>query len=140
MNRNYIIGTLVGGVVYFLLGFLIYGMLLSSLMEENMNSCAMRSPEDFIYWAIIVSNFIWAYFLTMVFEWADIKGFGSGMTKGLILGVLLMLGFDIGMYASMNLFNNMSALCMDVVIGTLMSGVVGGVIGWIRMGKNSKSE
>ena len=55
-NNKTLIGGLAGGVAFFLLGWLIYGILLMDYYAANTNQCAMRPMTDMVMWAMIVSN------------------------------------------------------------------------------------
>lgn len=132
MNKQTIIGTLVGGVMFFILGALIYGMLLMSFMEENTNASLWRAPEDMIWGAMILSNFIWAYFLTMVFNWSATTGFPQGMQRGLLLGLVSGLAIDLGLYSNSTYFNSLTPALVDVIAVSVMTAITGGVLGALR--------
>jgi len=137
MNTNKILlGGIVGGVVFFFLGWLIYGMLLADFMEAHSNSCAMRPMEDFIWWAMIASNLASAILLSIVFSWSNITGFAGGLKTGAIIGLLIGLSIDLSFYSMSTTFADMSALVIDILAYTVMTGIAGGVIGWVMtMGK-----
>ncbi|MBN2892920.1 MAG: hypothetical protein JXL97_13720, partial [Bacteroidales bacterium] len=63
-------GTIFGGIAFFLLGWLVYGMLLMDFMAANSNNCAARLDDEMIWWAMIVSNLILALFITLVLKWS----------------------------------------------------------------------
>jgi hypothetical protein len=55
MNTKKILyGGITGGVAFFFLGWLIYGILLN--YEANQNQCAARPMDQFIWPALILSN------------------------------------------------------------------------------------
>ena len=82
-------GTVSGGIVLFLLGWLVYGLLLMSYMTANTNQCAARPQAEMVWWAMIVSNLLSAFFLTLVLKWSGAKEILDGLKIGAIFGVLL---------------------------------------------------
>jgi len=139
MNTNKIvIGTIAGGVAFFLLGWLIYGMLLTEFMKANYNQCAMKPMEDMIWWAMILSNLVWALLYAMLFSWTNTSTLMSGAKMGFIIGFLIILSFDLSFYAMSNMFFGRRALCVDILAGTITSTIGGAVIGWVMgMGKKA---
>lgn len=137
MKNKTIIAGLAAGVTFFLLGWIIYGMLLKDFMANNFNNCANRAEADMVWAALILSQFVWGYLLTVILSWANASGFSSGMQKGLIIGFLIETAMDLGMYSMLTVFNNMNAMIVDIAIVTIMCGIAGGVIGIILgSGKN----
>src|SRR6266498_5000599 len=98
-SQKFIVGGIVGGIVYFLLGWLIYGMLLKDFMTNNMWAAgSMRADADTIWWALVVGQFAAGFFLAYVLGKANVRSAGSGAGIGFILGLLVCLSFDLTMY------------------------------------------
>ena len=57
MNTKTIVAGVIGGIVYFLLGWLIYGMLMSDFFEANSGSATgvMRADDEMIMWALALA-------------------------------------------------------------------------------------
>ena len=135
-TNKIIIGGLVGGVAFFLLGWIIYGMVLMSFLMENQNQCAMRSMEDMIWWSLILSNFVWALAYSVIFSWSNITGFAAGLKAGFIIGLLVSTSVDLSFYSFTTMYSNLTAIAADVAASTVMSAIGGGVIAWVMgMGK-----
>jgi hypothetical protein len=131
MKNKTIIAGLAAGVTFFLLGWLLYGMVLSDFMKNNYNSCANRPMEEFKWWAMILSNLLWGFLLAVTLGWANTRGFSSGMTRGLIIGFLIAASYDFSMYSMLTVFLTTNALIVDIASTTVMCGIVGGIIGVI---------
>ena len=131
MNTKTLLAGLVGGVIAFLLGWAIYGYILKSMMEGHCNADMMKKEEDMVMWAMILSNLFWGYTMALVLSWANSKSFMDGLTKGAIFGVVLGLAYDLGLYGMANWFTDTTGMILDVIAGTIMSCVIGGVIGWM---------
>ncbi len=121
-------GTIFGGISYFLLGWLVYGILLMDFMSANTNTCASRPEAEMIWWAIIVSNLIFALLLTIVLKWSGASQIVDGIKTGALFGFLMGLSMDLGFYSMTTMYNNLTVLIVDVVVFTLLMAVVGMVI------------
>lgn len=125
--------TLAGFVVYFMLGFLSYGVLLADFMAANTGSATgvMRAEEETVWWALIAGNIVQAYLLVYIFgNWARISTFGGGVKAGAMIGFIMALGMDLNIYGTMNTMNMTTAL-VDPIVLAVMMGLTGGVIGWV---------
>lgn len=131
MKKSTILGTLVGGVSFFLLGWLIFGLLLTGGMYSSETNSNIRPESDMIWWAMVLSNFIWAYFITWVIEIRGSQGAIPGMMTGLYIGLLMTLAFDLGMYAMSTMFPSGKDMVMDIVANSLLCAVVGLIIGLV---------
>ena len=131
MNTNKVlIGGLIGGVAFFFLGWLIYGMLLMGMMSENCNQSMSRPEAEFIWWAMIASNILWGLLMAVVFDWSNTSGWMEGAKKGAIIGGITSLGYDLSMYAMTTMFNNMSMIFVDFLAQVVILGTVGAIVGW----------
>jgi len=136
-TKKFLLGTVAGGIVYFFLGFLLYGILLESFFASNMGSATgVSRGEEIIFWALILGNLSSAALLTYVFlQWAGIASFAAGLKAGLIMGLFMALGFDMIVYATSNMMN-LTAAFADMVVYSVMTAITGGAIGWVLgMGK-----
>lgn len=131
--KKRILATLVGFVVFFLLGWLFYGFLLMDFYATNSGTATnvMRAETDMVWWALILGNLFQAYFLVYIFgKWANITTFGGGFSAGLTLGLILGFAFNLGMYGTMNI-SNLTASLVDPFVSGIMMAITGGAIGWI---------
>lgn len=132
MNTKTLIAGLLGGIVYFFLGWLLYGMLLESTFESLKGSAqgVARSEEEMILWALVVGNLalglVMAYILN---NWARVSTVQTGAINAATVGFMLSLGLDLMWYSTSNL-TTLSGVLLDVVVFTAMSAVAGAVIGW----------
>lgn len=130
-------GTIFGGITFFLLGWLVYGILLMDFMAANSNNCAARLDDEMIWWAIIVSNLVLALFVTVVLKWSGAKSITDGMRIGAVIGFLTGLSTDLSFYSMTTMISNLTALIVDVLVYTLVLGVVGMII-VLTWGKEKK--
>ena len=130
-TKKFIIGTVAGGIAFFILGFLIYAVLLSGFFASNAGSASGVQKEQMDWWALVLGNMSFAALLSYIFlKWAHISTFGGGLRAGAIIGLFTNLGWDLVMYGTSNLMN-LSATLVDVIAWTVVVALVGGIIGAI---------
>lgn len=131
--KKRIMATLAGFVVIFLLGWLIYGMLLMDFFMSNSGSASgvMREESEMVWWALIAGNVMQAYFLVYIFgKWADITTFKGGLQAGATIGLIIGFAYDLTMYGTSNTMNLTAAL-IDPFASAILMGITGGVIGYV---------
>ncbi len=140
MNTNkLLVGALLGGVAYFILGWLLYGMLFKATFAKMCPNFAAveRAEADMDMVAMIIGNLVAGLLLAYIFEkWANIRSFMGGLTAGATIGFLIALGYDSVLHGVTTLFS-WSCVCFDAVIYAVISGLAGGLIGW-WLGYNRK--
>jgi hypothetical protein len=139
MNKKILLSTLAGGIVSFLLGWLIFGFLLAGYYKSNTIQYAglMKDPPDI--WAYLVGSFLWAWMFSYVFlNWANALTFARGATAAIIISAPVIISYDLFFFASMNLMNS-SVLMVDVTANVVMNALVGGVVG-IVLGMNKSNS
>ncbi len=143
MSTNKILfGALAGGIVYFLLGWLIYGTLLADfanaypeLKPESVTDIT-RSPM--VYWAMFVGCLVYGLLLAVIFgRWASISTFITGAKAGAVITLLMALAFDLMMYSMLKTMTLNGAL-IDPLISGVMGAITGGVVGWVLGYGNKK--
>ena len=137
MNPNKILlGAIAGAIAMFFLGWLIYGMALSSYMATHGNQCAMLPMEEFKWWAMIVSNLAAAILFALILSWSNRTGAAAGAKIGAITGLLLGISIDLSFYSMSNMFADLTHVCIDVAAYVVMSSLTAAVVGWVMgMGK-----
>jgi hypothetical protein len=121
-------GTVFGAIAFFLLGWLIYGVLLMDFFSVNMNQCVNRTGGEIIWWALVLANLITALLLTLILRWSDAKEGKDGLQIGAIFGVLISLSIDLSYWSMTTMFNDFISLLVDVVATTLILALTGMLI------------
>jgi uncharacterized membrane protein YbaN (DUF454 family) len=127
-TNKILIGGFAGGVTFFFLGWLVYGILLNSYMVANLNQCAAKPMGEMTWWAMILSNLTLGLLISLVFSWSNTRGVRDGAKVAAILGLLMAASFDLSSYSMSNLFNNITALVIDVLVYTVLVTIVGVVV------------
>ncbi len=128
MNMKIIRGTLFGGIAYFLLGGLVWGILLMDFYTANYSQVMNRPETDTIWWAMIVSNLATALLLTLILKWSGAKSIMDGLRTGAIVGFLFSLSIGLSFYSLTTMYNNLSGIVVDLVVNSSVMAVIGLVI------------
>ena len=128
MNMKILRGTIFGGIAFFLLGWLIYGILMMDFSMANTNQCLNNPNGEMIWWAIIVSNLLSAFLLTLVLKWSGAKVTLDGLKTGAIFGFLFALSIDLGYWSMTTMFKSFGVLLIDVVVTTIFWALIGLII------------
>ena len=129
-----LIGGVIGGIVYFLLGWLVFGILLSDSMEGN----CMRPHDGILPLWIFIGNVFTGLMLSYVFTRMGINSLSSGATAGAIIGALTAIGMDCLMYGTTTMITEPTHILIDALITAVMWGIAGGAIGW-WLGRGAKA-
>jgi len=128
MNKRILRGTIFGGIAFFLLGWLIYGIIMMGYNTANTNQCMNNPNGEMIWWAILLGNFISALLLTLVLNWSGAKNWMDGLKTGALFGFLLSSSMAFGFWSMTTMYSNFAALMVDITQNTVFYGLVGLVI------------
>jgi hypothetical protein len=140
-------GTVAGAVVFFLGGWLIYGILLKSYFEGTMSASAkavMNAEPNFV--PLILAQLAFGALFAYIFDqWATIRTFAGGLKAGAIIMFFLALGFDLQMTAffkDMHVGSPYMPILVDIIAATILGAITGGVIGLVlgMMNKGGSSS
>jgi hypothetical protein len=137
-SQKFIVAGIAGGIVNFLLGYLIYGMLLKDFMASNTQSGLMRADSDLIWWALIVGNLAFGFLIAYVVGKSSTVSAGQGAGVGFVVGLLVSLGFDLVTYATSTMITSMKMIAADVAATAVMTAIAGAVVGWV-LGMSKKT-
>lgn len=127
MNR-FAMSTLLGAVVLFFGGWVIWGVLLAGFFAGHTNTDAMLDPP--IWWALILQQVFFAALLTLVVQkWTNSSGWQAGAKLGALVGILIGFGVDLGMY-SMTTLADLTATLVDPFAMAAYMALGGAAIGW----------
>ena len=132
-SSKFLLGGIVGGIVFFLLGYVFYGLLLKSFFDENGMAVNM---DNMIWWAMIVGNLAGGFLLAYILSKAGISSAGGGTATGFVVGLLMSLSFDLIMYG-IGKGTSLKGLAADVAVSAVMSAIAGAVIGAVLSGRKA---
>ena len=136
MNRlkRIVVSSLLGTVVYFALGWLVFEFLLGNYMENNTTQVPgfKKTSEEFSLFMMILSCASYSVLLSVILGWwGNISKFEHGFVTGSITGILIAIMADSYWYSTSHFFNSIYPLLVDVVAAGVTVGLTGGVIAMI---------
>lgn len=135
MNKILIAG-IAGGVIFFLLGWLVYGIILMDFMMANSGVPASlhKMMPDML--PLVVANLAWGFLFAIILgKWSAGLSIGQGAMRSATVAFMAALFVDLTMYATTTMFN-VNCLVADIVAMTLIGTIGGTAITWILgMGK-----
>mgnify|MGYP001563640020 CR=1 FL=1 len=134
MNTKTLISGLAGGIVFFLAGYLIYGVLLMDYFTSNMTSYPGLLKEPMELWAIGAGNLIWGILLAYIFNMAGISSASRGAVNGAIILFLVGLGVDLMLYGQWNIYSLPLSIIDALATGVL--GALGGAVIGLLLGRS----
>ena len=131
-TKRLLTGTVVGGVVAFAMGFLLWGLLLASFFEGQMASAGLLREAP-ILWAAVVGTLSIAMLVTLAIGWTGGASMMDGLKTGALVGFLFWLGGDLIIYANFN-FSTLTGALADPVVELIRWGIAGAAIGAVSGG------
>ena len=131
MKIGTIVSALVGAFVMFGLGGLFFVVLFWDYFRANTIEYAGLGKEPPVMWAIFLFNFVWAWLIAFVLEFAGRTGWAQGAKAGAVVMFFLAVGLDIEFFAFMNLHKELTPMIAHVLIVTFMGAITGAVIGFV---------
>jgi hypothetical protein len=128
--KKLLIGGIVGGIVYFFLGWLAYGKLLADYFSKHPGLVMGINRSQPILLYLVIGNLLSGFLLSYVFVKSKVSTLGAGLVTGGIIGFLLTSATDSIVYATMLVFSR-SAILADVITFTTLSAITGAIIGAI---------
>ena len=129
-TKRFLTGTIVGGVVLYAVGYLIFNMMFASFYAANGGSASGvdRSPQ--IEWAVLLGAFGYAALICYAMGARGAVGLSGGAKVGAIVGLLIWLTADFTIYGVSNIAN-LSRTIVDPLLELLHGGIGGAVIGLV---------
>jgi hypothetical protein len=132
--QKFLLGGIVGGIIYFLLGYVFYGLLLKKFFDEN---GMVADMDKFVWWAMIAGNLAGGFLLAYILGKAKTSTVGAGAGTGFIVGLLMSLSFDLIMYGIGHGMTT-KGIAADVAVSAVITAIAGAVIGGVLgMGKKA---
>lgn len=139
MNTRVLLAGLASGVAGFLLGWVLFGMLMMDYFEAGvMHYEGLHKPEaEMNLGLVFLSNLLFG----LVLAWVCARSAAHGAIPGLVVGAVV--GF--GVYASMGLmflafmnwYTTMSVAVVEVIANTAWSAAMGAVAGLVLKRKGA---
>ena len=138
MNTRTLLAALAAFVVAFLLGWVIYGMVLKSYMDAHTTPKAMeimKTSPNLIY--LLAGNLVYGVFLAWVIARMGATSAMGGFMAGLVLMGLITLSYDLMYYGLADMYTGRMPVLVDVVASAILGGIAGAAAGGV-LGMGSK--
>ena len=121
-------GTIFGGIFYFFLGWVVYGMLLMNYFSAHIDQSVNKPMGEMVWWAIIASNLLSALFLTIFLHRSKAGTIVDGLINGAIFGALFTAAIDLSFWSMTNMYDSLAAIAAEVAVASVVYALVGMVI------------
>jgi hypothetical protein len=130
--KKLFIGGIVGGILYFGLGYLIYGNLLMSFMAKHPGTAmgVDRAQADLQFLYIAAGSLLQGFLLAYIFVRANVSSLASGFVTAGVVGLLSSAGMDCIMYGTTNTMSK-TMMAADVAAATVMTAIIGAILGMV---------
>ena len=121
-------GTVIGGIVSFLVGWLFWGLALGDFYATNVGTATgvPKEPPDMTM--MFVGTLFGAALLTLIIgTWAKARSAGTGAKIGATVGLLNSFATGLMMYGMTNI-SNLTATLVDPFVAVVHGAIVGAVI------------
>ncbi len=127
-TKRLIIGTIVGGIVLYILGYVIYVLAFADFFAANAGSATGVYRDNPVIWAVALGTLSYAALLTLAIGTrAGSATIVDGLKIGAIVGFLMWFGADFIHYGIANIAN-LTATIADSLLELIRAGISGAVI------------
>lgn len=128
MVKKLLITTLIGTLVYFFVGWLVFDFILGSYTDAHTTQLEgmKKTGADFGLNWVIVSCAAYALLLSvLVIFFINLKQTSRGFALGAIVGILVAVMADTYWYGTSNFYSNFTVVLLDIAGAGLSVGVLG---------------
>ena len=127
-TKRVVAGTVVGGIVLYVVGYLIFTKAFASFYTANAGSATGVDRGGELLWAMIVANLAYAALLTYaLMRRGGTWSVGEGVKVGAIVGFLMWCTVDFVFYGSTNIAN-LNRTIVDPLLEIIHGGIGGAAI------------
>jgi hypothetical protein len=129
-----LLAALVGTIVYFGIGWLVFEGLLGKYMSTNTTQIVgfKKSEEESSMLMLIVSCAAYALLLAVVMgNWTQVNTFNEGAILGATVGILVATMTNSYWYSTSHFFNGFAPILADIAAAGVTVGIMGGAIAWV---------
>ncbi len=128
--KRFLIGTVVGTVVLFIVGYLLFSTILGGFYEANRGSAMGVARTPMLLWSIAIGCVALAALICYCMGNRAASGLAGGAQVGAVVGLLFAVFVDFVMYGTQNV-SNLTATLVDPIAEAVHCGIGGAVIGLV---------
>ena len=129
-TKRFLAGTIVGGVVLYAVGYLIFTIGVASFYAANAGGAAGVDRPEQIIWAVALGAFGYAALICYAMGARGASGLGGGAKVGAIVGFLAWFTVDFILYGVSDVAN-LTRTIVDPLLEIVHGGIGGAVIGLV---------
>jgi hypothetical protein len=137
--KRFLIGTVVGGVFLFVLGWLFWMVLFVGLFEGFAGSATGVPKDPPVMWAFILGTLVLSALYTLAIQWRGDSTLVDGLKTGALLGFLVWFGVDIMLFGVWNV-STLPGVFADSILELVRTGVAGAAIVAVAGKKESEVQ
>ena len=127
-SKRLIIGTIVGGIVLYIVGYLFWGMMFADFFESNAGSASGVNRDPQLIWSVVIGTLAYAMLLTLSIESQSGSASVVGGAKvGAVVGMLIWITADFVFYGTTSI-SNLTGTVADTALEFVRGGIGGAVI------------
>ena len=132
--KQFLTGTVVGGVTLFVVGYLVYGIALVNAYPAS----GIDREAPLLLW-LLLAQFAWAALLSVIISrWPGGSTPGGGFKVAAMVGFLIMIAFGLGFYSMTTLPISVMSF-VGPFVSAIVFGISGAAIGW-SLGRGAPSQ
>ncbi|TFH42932.1 MAG: hypothetical protein E4H01_12770 [Lysobacterales bacterium] len=122
------IGTVVGGVILFATGYVIFELAFGAFYAANAGSATGVERDPQLVWAVALGALSYAALVTLAIgSRPNSLNIGAGVKIGAVVGFLIWFTADFTLYGITNI-GNLTRTVTDSLLELVHGGIAGGVI------------
>lgn len=128
--KRFLAGTVVGGIVLYAVGYLIFTMAFASFYAANAGAATGVNRPAELMWAVVLGSLGYAALICYAMGARITSGLGGGAKIGAIVGFLMWFTVDFILYGVQDV-SNLTRTIVDPLLEVIHGGVGGAVIGLV---------
>ena len=126
--KRVVTGTVVGGIILYAVGYLIFDLAFGEFYAANAGSASGVDRDPQLVWAVALGTLSYAALVTLgIVSRSSSSNVGAGVKVGAVVGFLLWFTVDFILYGITNV-GNLTRTVVDPLLELVRGGIAGGVI------------
>ena len=127
-TKRLVTGTVIGGIVVFVAGYLIFDRAFGAFYAANTGSATGVDRDAQLLWAVAVGSLAYAALITLgIGSRSASSSLVEGAKVGAVVGFLLWCAVDFTFYGITNV-SNLTRTVVDPLLELVRGGITGGAI------------
>jgi hypothetical protein len=129
-TKRFLAGTIAGGIVLYVVGYLIFTMAVASFYAANAGTATGVARPTELVWAVLLGNLGYAALICYAMGTRTAAGLVGGAKIGAVVGFLMWFSADFILYGAQNVAN-LTRTIVDPLLEIIHGGIGGAVIGLV---------